>query len=82
MTMLEKLLQEIRAGGTLETRALADRLGASPQLIEAMLEHLQRSGLIQDYVNCGDGCQGCNVHDACSKQAQSAIRLWQSKTAD
>ena len=51
MTMLEKLLQEIRAGGTLETRALADRLGASPQLIEAMLEHLQRSGLIQDYVN-------------------------------
>jgi hypothetical protein len=75
--MLEKLLQEIRAGGTLETRALADRLGASPQLIEAMLEHLQRSGLIQDYVNCDDGCSGCNLHEACNNQ--NAVRLWQSK---
>ena len=82
MTMLEKLLQEIRAGGTLEISRLATRLNTSPQLIQAMLEHLQRSGLIQDYVNCGDGCQGCNVRDACSKQTQSAIRLWQSKTAD
>ena len=77
--MLEKLLQEIRAGGTLETRTLAARLGTSPQLIEAMLEHLQRSGLIQDYVNCGDGCLGCSVRDACNKQAQGAIHLWQSK---
>lgn len=77
--MLEKLLQEIRAGGTLETTALAIRLGTSPQLIEAMLEHLQRSGLIQDYVNCVDGCLGCSVRDACNKQAQGAIHLWQSK---
>jgi len=80
--MLDKLLQEIRAGGTLETGTLASRLGTSPQLIEAMLEHLQRSGLIQDYVNCGDGCGGCNVRDACNKQAQSTIRLWQSKSDD
>ena len=80
--MLEKLLQEIRAGGTFETETLAARLGTTPQLIEAMLEHLQRSGLIQDYVNCGDGCHGCNVRDACSKGVQSTIRLWQSKSDD
>jgi hypothetical protein len=77
MTMLEQLMNEIRAGGTLETRTLAARLGTSPQLIEAMLEHLQRVGLIQDYVSCGDGCQRCSLRDACGKP--SAIRLWQSK---
>jgi len=78
--MLELLVKEIRAGGTLETRRLAARLGASPELIEAMLEHLQRSGYIQAYVNCVDGCKGCSVRDACSKGAQGVIRLWQSKS--
>ncbi len=75
--MLERLVKEIRAGGAFETRVLAAHLGTSPQLIEAMLEHLQRAGLIQAYVSCGDGCQGCSLRDACGKQ--SAIRLWQSK---
>ena len=74
--MLEELLKEIRAGGTLETSVLAARLGTSPQLIEAMLEHLQRAGLIQPYVNCGEGCQGCSLRDSCG--AQSAVRLWQN----
>ena len=76
--MLEQLLKEIRAGGTLEIGELAIRLGTTPQLIEVMLEHLQRSGLIQAYVNCGDGCQGCSLQDSCNKQASGAIRLWQS----
>ncbi len=78
--MLEQLLTEICAGGTLETRTLALRLGTSPQLIEAMLEHLQRNGLIQPYMNCSDGCNGCNVRDACTKAANGNIRLWQSYT--
>ena len=77
--MLEQLVKEIRAGGTLETAALAARLGTTPQLIEAMLEHLQRSGLIRAYVGCSDGCQGCSLQDACQKPDQSTIRLWQSK---
>jgi hypothetical protein len=80
--MLEKLLHEIRAGGTFETGTLAAQLGTTPQLIEAMLEHLQRSGLIQDYVNCGDGCHGCNVRGDCNKPAQSAVRLWQNNSDD
>lgn len=77
--MLEQLLNEINAGGTLETGALAARLGTTPQLIEAMLSHLERSGLIQVYPACQDGCLGCSLQDACQKQAPGAIRLWQSK---
>jgi hypothetical protein len=78
--MLEQLIQEIRAGGTLETRTLATRLGTSPQLIEVMLEHLQRNGFIQPYLKCSDGCQGCSVRDACNKAAPNNIRLWQSQS--
>jgi len=78
--MLEQLVNEIRAGGTLETGALAARLGTTPQLIEAMLGHLQRSGLIQSYVSCTDGCLGCSLQDACKKPSQNTLRLWQSKS--
>jgi hypothetical protein len=77
--MLEQLVNEIRAGGTLETGTLAARLGTTPQLIEAMLGHLQRSGLIQEYSSCSDGCLGCGLQDACRNQAHGAIRLWQSR---
>jgi DNA-binding IscR family transcriptional regulator len=78
--MLEQLVKEIRAGGTLETGDLATRLGTTPELIEAMLGHLQRSGLIQAYVSCSDGCQGCSLQVACNKPASGPIRLWQSKS--
>ena len=80
--MLERLVEEIRAGGTLETRALALRLNTSPQLIEAMLEHLQRSGLIRASARCSDGCQGCGLQDACRQPSPGTIRLWQSTFED
>ncbi len=75
--MLKQLINEIRAGGTLETGTLAAHLGTTPQLIEAMLEHLQRTGLIQAYVSCNDGCLGCNLQDACRKPSSGTMRLWQ-----
>ncbi len=78
--MLEQLIAEIRAGGTLEVNALAARLQTSPQLIEAMLEHLQRNGLIQSYVHCGDGCQGCSLQAACNSKQGTTTRLWQSSS--
>ncbi len=74
--MLEQLLNEIRQGGGLETNTLAARLGTSPQLVAAMLEHLQRAGLIRDYVSCADACGGCSLKGACT--AKNPARLWQS----
>lgn len=76
--MLEQLVKEIRAGGTLEIGELATRLGTTAQLIEVMLEHLQRSGLIQAYVSCSDGCSGCSLQDACRKSDSGTVRLWQT----
>lgn len=78
--MFEQLLKEIQAGGTLETSTLAARLGTTPYMVEAMLEHLQRTGAIQAYVSCSDSCLGCSLQDGCGKASQSKIRLWQSKS--
>lgn len=63
--MLEKLLSELRAGGTFETGELAVRLGTSPELLGAMLEHLQRSGHIQSFNACSDACLDCSLGKTC-----------------
>jgi DNA-binding Lrp family transcriptional regulator len=65
--MLERLLAEIRLGGTLETGALALRLGTSPAMVKAMLDHLQRRGYIQPYQAALDACRGCSLRRACGK---------------
>ncbi len=77
--MLEQLVKEIRAGGTLEVNSLAKRLHTTPQVIAAMIDHLQRSGLISAYINCGEGCKGCGLTETCHSQAGPTVRLWQSK---
>ena len=76
--MLEQLLTEIRRGGTLEVGALAARLDTSPRLVQAMLEHLERSGLLSAYLGCADGCQGCSLKGSCDPSRSSGVRLWQS----
>ena len=76
--MLEKLLSEIRSGGTLEVGVLAARLQTTPQMVEALLEHLQRAGYIRPYQTCGDGCGGCSLKSECSPaQHSDSLRLWQ-----
>lgn len=76
--MLERLLYEIRNGGSLEVSALAARLDTSPAMVQAMLEHLQRLGYIQPYAEaCGDGCGGCSFSQACNiEERADKIRLW------
>ena len=76
--MLEKLLNEIRSGGTFETGALADKLGTTPELVEAMLEHLQRAGYIRSYEGCSDTCNGCSMDDSCGvSHRKGSVRIWQ-----
>ena len=76
--MLEKLLAEIESGGTLETRALAHKLGTSPQMVSAMLELLERRGRLSLYQNCESACAGCELAGACQPIVKSkAMQLWQ-----
>jgi len=70
--MLEKLLAELRAGGTFETGELAVRLGTSPELLGAMLEHLQRSGHIRSFDTCSDACAECGLGRTCRPQTDGS----------
>jgi predicted transcriptional regulator len=78
--MLERLLAEIHSGGPLEINSLAARLDASPAMVAALLEHLERLGYIQPYQDtCGDGCRGCSLSEMCSPGASPRkVRLWRS----
>lgn len=76
--MLEKLLEEIRSGGTFETGVLAAKLGTTPALVEAMLDHLMRAGQLRPYETCGEACGGCNLKQMCqSARRKDGVRLWQ-----
>jgi Mn-dependent DtxR family transcriptional regulator len=76
--MLSALLAELRSGGTFETRDLAARLGTTPALMEAMLEHLQRLGQVHTYQSCSDACHGCSLREGCtSAERADGLRLWQ-----
>ncbi len=74
--MLEKLLDEICSGGTLQPAALAARLAISPGLVEMMLEDLERRGmLVQVNASCGEPCGGCPLVGECAVKNPQG-RLW------
>ena len=78
MNMLAQLVGKLEAGGTLDTAALSAELGASPALLEAMLEHLGRLGLIRPYVHSNDACGECSLGAWCGSRLDRGVRLWHS----
>ena len=76
--MLENLAARVRQGGTLEICRLAADLHASVELVEAMLEYLQRQGLIRDFNRSTQGCKGCGLRSACSSGNPDGLQLWHS----
>jgi hypothetical protein len=72
--MLEQLLVIMRQGGVQTTESLARQLGATPGLVEAMLDDLERRGYVAQSGDCGDGCAGCDLARGCSKQGGQ--KLW------
>lgn len=74
--MLERLVAEIRQGGTLQPSRLAGRLNVSVDLVNMMLEDLARRGLIAE-VNaaCGQPCRGCPLVGECVS-ANNQNRTW------
>ena len=78
--MLAQLIAKLKQGGTFDTRRLAAELQAPIELVEAMLEHLQRQGIIQDVVRCTDGCPGCSLQDRCAVGNEARVRSWHDQT--
>jgi hypothetical protein len=75
--MLERLLNLIRSGGSWTTQTLAKRLDTSSELVEAMMEHLKRQGLVHDFeAPCTESCRQCAFGDTCQAAAGSHPHLW------
>jgi predicted transcriptional regulator len=73
--MLERLLNEIRKGGTLQPGMLAERLNLSTAMVEAMLADLERRGMLQQVdTRCSEPCGGCPLVSSCSTGDRG--RLW------
>jgi hypothetical protein len=76
MNMLAELVGKLEAGGTLDTAGLSAELGASPALLEAMLEHLGRLGLIRPYATSSQACGECGFKASCGGGLDAGVRLW------
>lgn len=64
--MLEKLLNRISQGGNFSTKSLAQELGVSKELIEAMLADLVRAGYLRQVERCGESeCGTCRSAAGC-----------------
>ncbi|MBN2550753.1 MAG: hypothetical protein JXB15_16430 [Anaerolineales bacterium] len=74
--MLQKLLDEIRQGRVQEVSELAARLDTTPQMVEILLEHLQRSGYLRLYSGCESSCQGCALKNSCTGTNNPGVKLW------
>jgi DNA-binding IscR family transcriptional regulator len=75
VTMLNRLLELLRAGGTHRVADLARELETTPALVEAMLEDLDRMGYLKRVGGeCGGGCAGCSLAGLCT--TGEGKRVW------
>jgi hypothetical protein len=73
--MLQKLLDEIQKGGTLNATTLSTRLSVNPALLGLMLEDLERRGILTRLAaGCsgGSSCGGCPTTASCENPG----RVW------
>jgi hypothetical protein len=73
--MLNRLLSLLREGGTRTLAELAQVLGTTPPMVEAMLEDLCRRGYLETQEgNCAGQCSGCPTGAACT--VGGGGRIW------
>lgn len=76
--MLEKLLNEIKAGNTSSPTLLAERLNLSLSMVNAMLETLEEQGYLKNMAaECSEEkpCTSCPISNLCSTKTGSSPRI-------
>lgn len=64
--MLKRLLDLLRAGGSHRVPDLAEALGITPEMVEAMLEGLERMGYLKRLGrDCTERCATCPLAGMC-----------------
>jgi len=75
--MLQKLLDEIQKGGTLEPNQLAASLNTTPEMVLSMLDHLARLGLLRERLACTTTqCKGCPLQNSCQPPNDTPLKMW------
>jgi hypothetical protein len=57
--VLKQVLSTVAGGRVGSTAELADALGVSPAMVEAMVAELELRGLLHRLGDCGEPCDGC-----------------------
>ena len=73
--MLKRVLQAIAEGHAGSKAELAVALDTSPAMMEAMVEQLERSGLLQRVGEHGEACAGCPVEGCGARSRGGAWML-------
>jgi Mn-dependent DtxR family transcriptional regulator len=77
--MLKQLLALLDTGGTWRVSDLAAALGTSPDLVNAMLSHLEQSGKLDlPQQRCSEACSGCSLQSTCETEPTSATFVYVS----
>lgn len=71
--MLRRLIEAVARGGSGNTRELAEELGVSPGVVDAMMDELARRGLVQRASDCSPGCGDCPVGAVCASRGSGGI---------
>lgn len=70
--MLERLLERITKDRAVSVAEMATELDTSPELVESMLEQLERLGYLETIPGCTSGvCAGCSGQTVCRP-----VRVW------
>lgn len=78
--MLNRLLELLQTGDTHRVSDLARRLGTTPQLVEMMLEELQRMGRLKPVgERCVEECKACPLAGACAAGMRGRAWTWEEE---
>ncbi len=81
--MLDKLIAELKKGNTTSASELARRLDTTPAMVEAMLDTLERHGIMKTIIGSNEcsqekPCELCSLAGLCTsdKLRSTKIRIF------
>jgi len=75
--MLQEILHALQSDQTLSTEQLAKKLDTTPQMVLAMLQHLETLGYLKQLDTCTEACAQCPLGSICQAQKSKPSKIWQ-----